>query len=118
MSPPAAAPAFRRQEPSALKVRAGEWDTQARSEPLSHQDRGVVSVVVHPDYRPGPLFNDVALIFLDRPFDLADNVDTVCLPDAGQQFDGSRCYATGWGRDSFGESTEQTRPAMTPGKTF
>ena len=92
-----------RQEPSSLKVRAGEWDTQNRSEPLPHQDRGVVRVVLHPEYRPGPLYNDVALIFMDAPFDLADNVDTVCLPDPGQVLDGgTRCYATGWGRDSFG----------------
>lgn len=95
------------QDPSSLKVRAGEWDTQSRSEALPHQDRGVARFVLHPEYRAGPLYNDVALIFMDSPFELTDNVDTVCLPEAGQVFTGRGCYATGWGRDSFGSGAYQ-----------
>ncbi len=30
--------------------------------------RGVTRIVLHPAYRAGPLYNDVALIFLDAPF--------------------------------------------------
>lgn len=93
-------------------MRAGEWDTQTRSEPLPHQDRGVTRIVLHPDFRAGPLYNDVALVFLDAPFDLTDNVDTVCLPEPGQVFRDTRCFATGWGRDSFGRWAQGAQGAQ------
>jgi hypothetical protein len=48
------------------------------------------------------LFNDVALLFLAEPVDLGPEADVVCLPRPDQVFDGSRCFATGWGKDQFG----------------
>lgn len=68
-----------------------------------HQDRLVRDYVVHPGYYRGGLFNDVALLFLASPVDVAENVNTVCLPNHGDVFDGSRCFASGWGKDLFGK---------------
>lgn len=31
-------------------VRCGEWDTQTKSEPLPHQDRGVAAIEFHPEF--------------------------------------------------------------------
>ncbi|XP_063232272.1 phenoloxidase-activating factor 2-like [Bacillus rossius redtenbacheri] len=87
---------------SELKVRAGEWDTQSDAEPLPHQDRRVTRAVAHPQYAKGTLRNDVALLFLESPFQLARNVRTICLAQRGDVADGDRCIATGWGRDAFG----------------
>ncbi|XP_066991667.1 phenoloxidase-activating factor 2 [Anabrus simplex] len=86
-----------------LKIRAGEWDTQTKNEVLPHQDRNVINVFIHPDYHSGALYNDVALLLLDKPVALADNVDVVCLPEQDQVFDHSRCFASGWGKDVFGK---------------
>lgn len=58
--------------------------------------------VIHPDYHRGSLHNDIALLFLAKPIDITENVNTVCLPRYGDIFDGSRCFASGWGKDSFG----------------
>lgn len=33
----------------------------------------------------------------------AENVDVVCLPPQGAVFDHSNCFATGWGKDSYGK---------------
>ena len=94
----------RRKEPSTLKIRAGEWDTQTKNELYPHQDRQVSQVSVHPEYYAGALYNDVALLYLQAPLEPADNVDVVCLPEQGQVFDGSRCFASGWGKNVFGKS--------------
>ncbi|XP_067000979.2 phenoloxidase-activating factor 2 [Anabrus simplex] len=89
--------------PTVLWAQAGEWDTQTKSEPLPTQEKRVGKVIVHRDFAPDSLYNDVALLLLESPFTLDGNVDVVCLPPKEQVFDGSRCFATGWGKDVFGK---------------
>ncbi|KAJ8921967.1 hypothetical protein NQ315_008604 [Exocentrus adspersus] len=86
-----------------FKIRAGEWDTQHMQELYPHQDREVQTVTIHPEYYAGALYNDVALLFLKSPVDIADNVDVVCLPPANAVVESGSCYATGWGKDVFGK---------------
>jgi hypothetical protein len=93
---------FRLKDFSSLKVRAGEWDTQTKNELFPHQDRNVRTTVIHPDYYAGALYNDIGLIFLESAVEYAENVDVVCLPHQGAIFDHSQCFATGWGKDSYG----------------
>lgn len=78
-------------------VRAGEWDTQTLNEPFPHQDRAVIEVLVHEHYTRGSHFNDIALLFIDQlnQFELAENVNTACLPPSDFNFDHQRCFATG-----------------------
>merc|ERR1712183_711270 len=38
--------------------------------------------------------------------ELQQHIDTVCLPDPEEQFDGQNCFATGWGKDQFGAAGE------------
>lgn len=59
--------------------------------------------MIHPEYYKGGLFNDVALLFLDEPAEIAENINTVCLPPHDTIFDHSRCFASGWGKDQFGQ---------------
>nr|XP_031848006.1 uncharacterized protein LOC116433727 [Nomia melanderi] len=91
------------KQPSELKVRAGEWDTQTRNEIFQHQDRNVQKVIVHDKYYAGALYNDFAILILTEPVELAENVDLVCLPDVNEVFDRSNCFVTGWGKDKFGK---------------
>jgi len=95
-----------RGTPNVLKVRAGEWDTQQEAEPYPHQDRNIVAVSVHPEFFAGGLWNDFAVLFTDIDFDLAPHVDTACLPNPGDSFDFTSCFATGWGKDKFGRDGE------------
>lgn len=69
---------------------------------MEYQDYFVERVLVHPDYKPGPEFNDVAVLVLDKPVYITNNVHMACLPDsANYNFDGRRCISTGWGKDAF-----------------
>jgi len=95
-----------RSEPGKLKVRCGEWDTQNQTEPRAHQDRAVQTLDIHPDFNNRNLANDWALLYTTEPFELQEHIDTVCLPEPEEQFDGQNCFATGWGKDQFGAAGE------------
>lgn len=60
-----------------------------------HQERQVRDYIIHPDYRPGSEFNDIALLIISQPFRIAENVNTICLPPKDFVFDHQRCFATG-----------------------
>merc|ERR1712145_794 len=93
-----------RQNPSQLKIRCGEWDTQNETEPYPHQDRYVEALNIHPEYDGRNLHNDFAVLFTSEDFVLASHIDTVCLPQAEELFEESTCFATGWGKDKFGSA--------------
>lgn len=48
----------------ALRVRAGEWDTQTTKERLPHQERNINSIVTHPDFNTKTLANDLVSVIL------------------------------------------------------
>merc|ERR1711915_563102 len=90
-----------RQNPSQLKIRCGEWDTQNETEPYPHQDRYVEALNIHPEFDGRNLHNDFAVLFTSEDFVLASHIDTVRLPQADEIFEESTCFATGWGKDQF-----------------
>lgn len=49
------------------------------------------------------LYNDIALLFLDTPIQIAENVNTACLPPPNTMFDSDQCFVSGWGKDRFGQ---------------
>merc|ERR1711936_25556 len=93
-------------EPGKLKVRCGEWDTQSQNEPRAHQDRAVHQVDLHPEFNRRNLANDWALLYTTEPFELQEHIDTICLPEPEEVFEGQDCFATGWGKDQFGAAGE------------
>lgn len=64
-----------------------------------------MQIIIHPYYDPKTLRNDIAILILETPFKLAENVGIVCLPPVGTIFDGEGCIASGWGRTSFKAGT-------------
>ena len=91
------------KDPSSLKVRAGEWDTQTTYEPYPYVDAQVESMVVHKDFVAANLFHDIALLFLKTPINNVEHISNVCLPPQDTNFDHSRCFTSGWGKDVFGK---------------
>ncbi|RZC40602.1 Trypsin domain containing protein [Asbolus verrucosus] len=86
-----------------LKIRAGEWDTQSKNELLPYQERDVASVTIHPQYSSGPLYNDIALLFLKEPVELDEHINVVCLPPQDTVVDDAMCVSSGWGKHVFGK---------------
>ncbi|KAJ6642234.1 Phenoloxidase-activating factor 2 [Pseudolycoriella hygida] len=92
--------------PSYLYVRAGEWDLEKDEEPLPHQDRGVKSVVIHNKFYKPTLLNDIAILILKAPVELADNVRPICMPPPDYSFDEKRCVVSGWGKENLNRNSK------------
>ncbi|KAK9878967.1 hypothetical protein WA026_003786 [Henosepilachna vigintioctopunctata] len=69
-----------------FKARIGEWDTQTEKERLPYQERNIKQIIVHEQFHPQVLYNDVALLVLESPVVEAENVGIICLPQAGEEF--------------------------------
>ncbi|XP_037070557.1 transmembrane protease serine 6-like [Pollicipes pollicipes] len=83
---------------SQLYVRVGEFILFQESEPLAHQDIDVRSVKTHPER--GALFNDIAVIELERHLKFTPHIQPICLPKYNQKFTG-RCVVSGWAKPAF-----------------
>ncbi|XP_044767158.1 phenoloxidase-activating factor 2-like [Coccinella septempunctata] len=91
-----------------FKIRAGEWDWQAENEDPPHQDRYVKMMVVHQQFDPITVKNDIALLIVEEPFKLSHSVGVACIPPSNVQYGKIECTATGWGKNSYYEGTYQT----------
>ena len=80
----------------------------------------------HAEFNPRNLGNTIALLFVENNFELADHIDTICLPayqvlswsyqfglvlchhlGLQENFELSKgCYVKGWGKDVFGKEGE------------
>ncbi|CAO1431591.1 unnamed protein product [Diamesa hyperborea] len=89
-----------------LSARAGEWDTQTDQEPFPYAQSDIASIVVHSDFHRGTATNNIALLFLENPIENNEHINTICLPPPHINFDDSRCFVTGWGKDNFNKNAE------------
>ena len=90
-----------RENPKALVVRCGDYDSQGDSEPRGHQDRGVRALEIHWGFEEGTTiqYNNLAVLFMEQEFELAEHIGPVCLPHPDDVFDNqTNCFATGWGK--------------------
>ncbi|KAK9887122.1 hypothetical protein WA026_020570 [Henosepilachna vigintioctopunctata] len=88
-----------------LRVRLGEWDVNHDVEFFPYIERDIVSVNVHPEFYAGTLYNDVAILRMDKPVDYNKypHISPACLPNPRDDYTGTRCWTTGWGKDAFGD---------------
>ncbi|XP_016954741.2 phenoloxidase-activating factor 2 [Drosophila biarmipes] len=87
-----------------IKVRAGEWDLSSSSElPYPPEERQVTKIIIHEGFQFMTGANNLALLFLDSPFQIKPHIQTICLPTSGETFAGRRCLVAGWGQRSFGD---------------
>jgi len=86
---------------SRVNVLAGDYDIGSEGDAGEQTLFG--TPYSHPDYNQGTFEWDFALIRLDQPFELNENVGTVCLPTQGNDVQGGEsCQITGWGTLSSG----------------
>lgn len=90
-------------QPSTLAVRVGEWDTQTNRELYPHADYEVKEIIVHENFGQEGLLNDIALLILVNSVEFFRHIQPICLPPQDSVFDHSRCFASGWGKDLYGQ---------------
>ncbi|XP_037711711.1 phenoloxidase-activating factor 2-like [Drosophila subpulchrella] len=84
-----------------IVVRAGEWDMSSDWETFRHEERVVKKIERHEEFVFGKAWNDMALLYLQSPFELKAHIRTICLPRKGRSFDHKRCIMAGWGKPSY-----------------
>lgn len=97
--------AARRYNEHELRVRLGEWDVNHDVEFYPYVETDVANMIIHREFYAGTLYNDIAILRMDKPVDFARNphISPACVPDAFSDFTGQRCWTTGWGKDAFGD---------------
>ena len=64
----------------------------------------VDSIIIHPEFNPDTLYNDLALVRMVTPVDpRLPHITPVCLPGRDTLYEEQRCWVSGWGKDFFGE---------------
>lgn len=89
-------------------VRAGEWNWEATDEPMAHQDQTTKKVLIHSQYDPPSLRNDIALLILETPFKLSANVAIACIATKPPVDDSSKCVVSGWGKNGYRNGVYQS----------
>lgn len=81
-----------------MRVRFGEWNIENTNEFLTHVDKAVNFIKLHENYNNKNMHNDIALLVLERPLQMAPHINLVCLPPQNFEIpDATKCFATGWG---------------------
>lgn len=102
-----AAHCLKKHQADELKIRLGDWDVHRDDEFYPYVEKYVIQVVPHPEFYPGNLHNDLALLRMESPVDPSlPHISPACLPEPHERFDGERCWTTGWGKNAFGEQGE------------
>ena len=64
-----------------LSVNCGSVDLQPDQEDLKAQTRKVKSILIHPEFDPKSLINDMAVLVMDSAFEMTEYVGPACLPE-------------------------------------
>jgi len=104
-----------------IRIRVGDYDFGAVSEPFPYQERSAAAKIVHPKYNFYSFEYDLALVKLSKPVELGPNVHPICLPGNDDLMVGENATVTGWGRLSEGGTLphilqQATVPIMENGK--
>ena len=72
----------------------GDWN-QEKDENVEQSIKGY-SYIIHKNYDPVSMFNDIAVIFLDQSLTWSGQVQPICLPSERVK-SGDICKVIGWG---------------------
>nr|XP_032521671.1 melanization protease 1-like [Danaus plexippus plexippus] len=95
-------------EAKLVKIRMGEYDIRTNPDCQFNkcappvQDRGIKTIISHPNFNKPAFHNDIAIIVLDEPVEMNDYVIPICLPREEQLRQylelGEKLIVAGWGK--------------------
>ncbi|XP_067626190.1 trypsin-1 [Eurosta solidaginis] len=77
-----------------ITVRFLQLDRSSRDPGITRQ---VAQTIVHPQYDPSRIVNDIALLKLNAPIEISSYIRPVCLPNIYDNFDNRNAVVAGWG---------------------
>ncbi|CAG0890900.1 unnamed protein product [Cyprideis torosa] len=95
-------------------VRLGEHDLSSDNDGANPIDFEVKEVLIHPDYLPPSLQNDIAIVKLSKRVSLTSKVKPACLPSPSTSFPSQAAVTVvGWGALGFGDRSASTLQEVT-----
>jgi hypothetical protein len=90
-------------ESSDIFVEVGRWRLLSSDQPKPIQQVQVSAIARHPNFDASSLFNDLAVLILDKQLKFDDHINKICLPPRGQDVTQFQhiCTATGWGKKAL-----------------
>lgn len=85
----------------ALWARLGDLNYLSNTDNARAKDYKIVERIIHPNYRPPSLYNDIALFRLEKDVVFSAYIRPICL-NADNLLKPSSVIATGWGQIEFG----------------
>jgi len=99
---------------SNLRLRLGDHHRYHNKEPDGHVERGLLEIIIHPDFHSKRLENDIALLKIaggpleyqpemaGGPLEYQPNILPICLPQHNNDLAGLVGFITGWGANKSG----------------
>merc|ERR1711936_1077265 len=94
-----------RDKLSEIQIRCGEHNVKEDNSAFPHQDSMVKELIIHPEYSPQRIFNNLAILVTESNFVYQKHIGPVCLPRPNENFEGQpegSCWSSGWGADKEG----------------
>ncbi|XP_042902072.1 limulus clotting factor C [Parasteatoda tepidariorum] len=105
-------------EPNRFQLYFGKYHRQDTKDDEYVQVRKIEEIHIHPDYDPGLMDADIALIQVDSPVQLNSRVQPVCLPTEQTTrenlVEGKKGVVTGWGMNENSTYSETLQQAVLP----
>ncbi|KAI5710572.1 hypothetical protein M8J75_009812 [Diaphorina citri] len=79
-----------------LSVNLGDHNIKQKNE-VKHVERKVKRLVRHKAFDMRTLYNDVAILTLDKPVKYSDTIRAICLPRGRASYEGKIATVIGWG---------------------
>jgi transmembrane serine protease 9 len=89
-------------------ARLGDLNTIVNTDNAQHKDYRIMEHVLHPDYKPPSLYNDIALFRLKEVVEFTSYIRPICL-NFDPMLNPTVQIATGWGRTSTGYFFDRLR---------
>nr|QFZ95603.1 serine protease 2 [Lasioderma serricorne] len=96
---------FHRDAGPVTFVRLGDLNIQDDADDAQPENFTILERIPHPDYRAPLVYNDIALLRLDRDVTFSDYIKPLCLQVEHVVNTYDPLTATGWGRTEFGGQT-------------
>ncbi|XP_026822722.1 transmembrane protease serine 9-like [Rhopalosiphum maidis] len=79
-----------------LTVNLGDYNIKSKTD-VKHMERKIKRVVRHKGFDQRTLYNDIALLTLDKPVKFDKQVHPICLPTSRSMYAGHTATVIGWG---------------------
>ncbi|VVC45767.1 Serine proteases, trypsin family, serine active site,Peptidase S1, PA clan,Serine proteases, trypsin [Cinara cedri] len=79
-----------------LTANLGDYNIKSKSD-VKHLERKIKRVVRHKGFDQRTLYNDIALLTLDKPVKFTKQVHPICLPTSRSMYAGQTATVIGWG---------------------